>query len=125
MIWPQKLWARILRQPNEAVAPLSDKADAVQVAARTELERVLGIWTRWWERNESDGSDEQLASSVRRMDAALRTFLGQQALLRVRAASDPCGGRGRSLLAGDRLLVAFLGRRAAMAVTRKVYSNLR
>jgi len=120
----QKLWPRILLQPNHAVAPLPTKADAVQLAARTELERVLGRWTRWCEPKESGASDEHLAIAGRRVDKALRTFFGQQAVLSIRAASDPSSGGGKILLSADRLFVAFLGRRAAMAVTRKIYSNL-
>ena len=119
------LWARFLRRPSAFADSFPAGADGVRKAAISELERVMDVWSSWWTGTEHHKPDEQLAVANRCVDTALQTFFGQQALLRLRASSGASGSSGRILLTADRLFVALLGRRAAMAVTRKVYSHLR
>jgi hypothetical protein len=104
------------------VGPPLDRVDGIQLTA-IELERVLGVWTRLVQ-SEGDESDEQRAVVGRRVEKELQTYFGRDALRRVQATHGDCGGGGNMLLAADRLFVAFLGTRAAMAVTRKLHSNL-
>jgi hypothetical protein len=122
MTWLARLWGRLQRP--RTVDPLLERVDGIQLTA-TELERVLGVWTRLVksEGDESDESDEQRAVVGQRVEKELQTYFGQGALQRVQATLGSSGG-GNILLAADRLFVAFLGTRAAMAVTRKLYSNL-
>jgi hypothetical protein len=119
------MWARFLRRPAAATNSRPAGADAVRLAAISELERVMDVWSCWWTGTENHKSDEQLAVASRHVDTALQTFFGQEALLRLRASSNLSGSSGTILLTADRLFVALIGRRAAMAVTRKVYSHLR
>lgn len=124
MTWLDRFWAR--RQTSVLPAPVPEQPDDVPLTSTAELERLLGVWTRWWTRSRNDESDEQLALVGQRVEAELLRFFGQDALQRVQVA---CGGAsdggGTIRLAADRLFVAFLGTRAAMALTRKLYSNLR
>ena len=119
------VWARFLRRPAAATNLRPAGADAVRSAAISELERVMDVWSCWWTGTENHKPDEQLAVASRHVDTALQTFFGQQALRDLRASSGISGSSGTILLAADRLFVTLLGRRAAMAVTRKVYSHLR
>ena len=119
------LWARILRRPSAAADSRPAGADSVRTAAMSELERVMDVWSGWWTGAEHPKPDERLAVASRHVDTALQTFFGEEALLRLRASSKLSGSTGTILLSADRLFVALLGRRAAMAVTRKVYSHLR
>jgi hypothetical protein len=84
---------------------------------------MLDVWTRWGKRTEGNESDEQLAVVCGRVETELERFFGQDGLQHVQSASCK-SGNATILLAADRLFVAFLGRRAAMAVTRKLYSDL-
>ncbi len=118
----KKIWERLRPgdspciEPSTAEVP-SDPAHMVNLA---EMERALDGWTRHWAPRERDQPDAQLAAMSRRAETDLRIFFGQDALQLVRsAAGQP--GKGPLLLAADRLFVNFLGRRAAMAVTRKLY----
>ena len=120
-----KLWTRFLRRQSPAADSLPAGDDSVRSAAISELERVMDVWSSWWTGTESQKPDEQLAVASRHVDTALQTFFGEQALLRLRAAPGQPSSAGTILLAADRLFVALLGRRAAMAVTRKVYSDLK
>jgi hypothetical protein len=83
---------------------------------------MLNVWTRWGTRDEPNESDEELAVVGGRVETELRRFFGQDALQHVRSTSRKSGS-GTVLFDADRLFVAFLGRRAAMAVTRKLYSD--
>jgi len=123
MRWLHRLRAR-LRRASAEPAPLPDEPDT-PLTPVAELERVLGVWTRWWMRGQGDEPDEQLALAGERAEAELQRFFGQRALQRVQAACSASSDGGTMLLAADRLFVAFLGTRAAMALTRKLYSNLR
>jgi hypothetical protein len=122
MTWLARLWGRLLQRPHPMELP-PVPVDGIQLTA-AELERVMGVWTRWWAQSEGDESDEQLAVMGRRVEKELQTYFGQDTWQRVQATKGN-GGGGTILLAADQLFVAFLGTRAAMAVTRKLYSNLR
>ena len=119
MTWWARLWGRLRLRP---VAPHLEPVGGIRLTA-TELERVLSVWTRLVQ-SERDESDEQLAVVSRRVEKEVQTYFGQDALQRVQATRGKSGGGGNILLAADRLFVAFLGTRAAMAVTRKLHSNL-
>ena len=119
MTWLARLWGRLQSRP---VDPPLEPVDGIQLTA-TELERVLGVWTRLVQ-SERDESDEQLAVVGQRVEKELQTYFGQDTLQRVQATRGNSGSGGNILLAADRLFVAFLGTRAAMAVTRKLQSNL-
>ncbi len=121
MIRFARLWERRRRRPCPAELP-SERLDGILLTP-AELERVLGVWTRLVQ-NEGDEFDEQLAVMGRRVEKELQTYFGQDTLQRVQANPGVSGGGGTMLLAADRLFVAFLGTRAAMAVTRKLYFNL-
>jgi hypothetical protein len=120
------LWVRLRRrQISAGTEPASESPDAAPLTSAAELERVLGAWVRWWTRSRADESDQDLVQAGQRVEAELVRFFGQDTLQRVQGAC--CGaspGGGTIFLTADRLFVAFLGTRAAMAVTRKVYSNL-
>lgn len=118
------LWTRFWRRPSAAADSCPAGDDGIRSAAISELERVMDVWSCWWTGTEHH-PDERLAVASRRVDTALQTFFGRQALLRLRASPGPSGSGGTILLVADRLFVALLGRRAAMAVSRKVYSDLR
>jgi hypothetical protein len=119
----KNLWKRVRPSDSTEIAPptgevLPDPAHLTNIA---ELERALDGWTRHWAPGEREQPDAQLSAMSRRAETELRTFFGQDALQLVRStAGQP--GKGPLLLAADRLFVNFLGRRAAMAVTRKLYS---
>jgi hypothetical protein len=124
MTWLRRPW--VLLRKSAAPAPLPEQVDAVRVEPPAELERLLGVWTRWWAPSGNDESDDELAQVRRRAEAELRRFFGQDTLHRVQGDyGGESRGKGTVLLAADRLFVAFLGTRAAMAVTRKLYSNLK
>ncbi len=116
-----RLWAKLPRRLRSVELP-PEPVNGIQLTA-AELERALGVWTRLV-RSESDESDKQLAVVRRRVEKELQTYFGQDTLERVRANRRDRGSGENILLAADRLFVAFLGTRAAMAVTRKLYSNL-
>jgi hypothetical protein len=115
--WLAKLLLR--RRPVE-VPP--EPVDDIQLTA-AKLERALGVWTRLLQ-SEGDESDEQLAVVGPRVEKELQTYFGQDTVQRFQATRGDSGSGGNILLAADRLFVAFLGTRAAMALTRKLYSNL-
>jgi hypothetical protein len=115
------LWARLLRRPLPVELP-PEPVDGIPLTA-AELERALGVWTRLV-RSEGDESDKPLAVVGPRVEKELQTYFGQDTLQLVRATRRDSGSGENILLAADRLFVAFLGTRAAMAVTRKLYSNL-
>jgi hypothetical protein len=121
MIRLPRLWGRQRRRPRPVELP-SERVDGI-LLTDAELERVLGVWTRSVQ-NEGGESDEQLAVVGRRVQKELQTYFGQDTLQRVQATLGNSGGGGSILLAADRLFVAFLGTRAAMAITRKLYFNL-
>lgn len=132
MIPLRSLWARLRRRRGIAPRdrrvdpPAPDHSEPLELrsfAEFAELERALDVWTRWWTRAEGDEPDEQLAVVGHRLETELQKFFGQETSERVQKAFAEYG-RGTTLLAADRLFVAFLGRRAAMAVTRKIYSDL-
>lgn len=126
MTWMQRLRARLeQRRATAAPAPLPDEPDGVTLTSPAELERLLTVWTRRWTRSRGKESDAQWGVARARVEAELRRFFGQGTLQRVQGACRGApGGGGSLLLAADRLFVAFLGTRATMAVTRKLYSNL-
>jgi hypothetical protein len=121
MTWWGRQWGMLLQRSRPVDPPL-ERVDGIQLTA-TELERVLGIWTRLVQ-SKGNESDEQRAVLERRVEQELQTYFGQDTLQRVRAICGDSGSGGTMLLAADRLFVVFLGTRAAMAVTRKLYSDL-
>jgi len=126
MTWLHRVWVRLRRRPTSALAaPAPEQPDAGPLTSPAELERVLGVWTRWWTRGQCEEFDEQLALAGQRVEGELLRFFGQDALQRVQGACGASSGSGTILLTADRWFVAFLGTRAAMAVTRKLYSNFR
>lgn len=121
----RSLLTRLLRRPSSAAVPPKrvSLSDPLDLAGFAQLERTLDVWTRWGKRGEPAESDEKLAVVDPRVAAELQKFFGQNGLRHVESASCKSGS-GTILFAADRLFVAFLGRRAAMAVTRKLYSDL-
>ena len=88
--WLARLWGR-LQRPRPVDPPL-ERVDGIQLTA-TELERVLGVWTRLVQ-SEGDESDEQRAVVGRRVEKELQTYFGQDALQRVQAIRGNSGGGG-------------------------------
>ncbi len=121
----RSLWARPARRPAVPVVPPrhGSPSEPPELAGLAQLERMLDVWTRWGKGGEPNESDEQLAVVGPRVAMEMQKFFGQNGLRHVESASGKSGG-GAILFAADRLFVAFLGRRAAMAVTRKLYSDL-
>lgn len=69
----------------------------------------------------TSGADS-LAGAGKRVEAEVQRFFGAEALRGVQSAAS-ASGSGTIVFAADRLLVTFLGRSAAMAITRKLYSD--
>ena len=114
-------WKRLRRL--DADTPGHEAPSQPAFTAFTEIDRALEAWTRWWTRSEGDERDDQLIAVRRRAEKEVQKFFGKKMLRSVQLAG-PRTREADLLLAADRLFVIFLGRRAAMAVTRKVYSNL-
>lgn len=92
-------------------------------SALAELERSLDVWTMRETEREVPGPSKELAVVGQRVEAELGRFFGRDALRHIQPnAGETINGTG--ILFADRLFVAFLGRSAAMAVTRKLYSRL-
>ena len=119
----RSLWPRLAGRPSVAAVPPNHDSlsEPLDLAGLAELERKLATWTRWGKLGEP--TDEQLAVVVRRVATEMVRFFGQKGWRHVEPASGK-SGKGTIPFAADRLFVAFLGRRAAMAVTRKLYSDL-
>jgi hypothetical protein len=117
---------RLLRRSSiaDAEAPLSNETlQPIASAALAELERSLDIWMVRGREREAREPSKELAVDGQRVEAEVGRFFGREALQHVQSsASEPVNGTG--ILFADRLFVAFLGRSAAMAVTRKLYSRL-
>ena len=78
-----------------------------------DLERKLDVLT---------GGGSPQAKIGKRAEAEVQRFFGEEALRRMQAATAT-SETGTIVFAADRLLVTFLGRSAAMAITRKLYSD--
>jgi hypothetical protein len=86
------------------------------------MENTLNQWIDWWRGAGEKESGERVAA--RRAENELEHYFGSRALAHLKAAT--AGSDERSIVfAADRLFEAFLGKRAAMALTRRLYSNLR
>ncbi len=118
--WP------FLRRPSAAKEepPLSgEPLPPIASAALADLKRSLDLWTVLARERETREPSKELAVVGQRVEGEVRRFFGREALRRIQpSAGEPVNGTG--ILFADRLFVAFLGRRAAMAVTRKLYSRL-
>lgn len=117
-------WRRPRRPAGgKEVAPLSDELlRPIASSALADLERNLDIWVRERKREGLEPSKE-LAIVGQRVEKELQRFFGHEVLQRISSTAGE-SVNGRDILFADRLFVAFLGRSAAMAVTRKLYSRL-
>ncbi len=117
MKWLHNLRPRSWRQPilisGHPVSPSEDLMEPLELSALAELERKLDILT-------GEGSSQ--AALGKRAEAEVERFFGDAALHDMQSAATGSGD-ATIVLAADRLLVTFLGRRAAMAITRKLYSG--
>lgn len=120
----RKLWVRLRRRSTDCVEQQTPDRlpEPLEQTALAGLESTLDLWTRWAKRSEPNEVDPQLAAASLRAEKELRRFFGLRALRVVQSRSGESGG-GTIVFNADRLFVAYLGRRAAMAVTRKLYSN--
>jgi len=121
----RKLWASVRRQATSDVERrtpdrLPEPLDQTVLAG---LESKLDLWTRWAEGSERKEPDTELATASLRAEKELRRLFGARALQAVQSGSEEFGS-GNTVFRADRLFVAFLGRRAAMAITRKLSSKL-
>jgi hypothetical protein len=117
----RKLWNSVRHQSTTDVGRLTPDSlpETPEQRALAGLEGKLDVWTRWAKRSERDEPDRELAAASLRAEKELRRFLGAHALKTVQSWSgESCSGN--IVFMADRLFVAFLGRRAAMAITRKV-----
>jgi hypothetical protein len=121
----QNLWSRLHGGSQPTLDPIPGiqciQDDPVHLKTPSEFEHALDEWTRQWGPGNRDQADEQLAAMNRRAETELQRYFGDDALRLVQSAAGK-PGNGPLLLAADRLFINFLGRRAAMAVTRKLYS---
>jgi hypothetical protein len=85
------------------------------------LENTLNEWVEWWNSSGSEKSNERLHAAAQRAEKELEQYFGPGALEQLKSSTS---GDGRLIFEADGLIEAFLGKRAAMAVTRKLYSNL-
>jgi hypothetical protein len=122
----RKLWASVRRQAtNDVERRTPDKLpEPLAQTVLTGLEGKLDVWTRWAKRSERNALDIELAAASLRAERELQRFFGPRALRSVQSRSGESGS-GTTVFTADRLFVAFLGRRAAMAITRKLSSNLK
>jgi hypothetical protein len=114
--WLRELLARPSRRPIvTATDQLSTHyvPEAVELSALAGLERRLDVLTRGGSAGDSVG---------KRAEVEVQRFFGREALQGILSASGN-SGNGATVFAADRLLVTFLGRRAAMAITRKLYAD--
>jgi hypothetical protein len=121
---PRDFWRLLRRPPRTEKTPVSDELlQPIVSSALAELERSLDIWTMRKTEREVPEPSKELAVVGQRVEAELGRFFGRDALRHIQPnASESINGTG--ILFADRLFVAFLGRSAAMAVTRKLYSRL-
>jgi hypothetical protein len=123
-----KMLGAFWRRPRPAgakeVAPLSDELlRPIALSALADLERNLDIWAARERKRDGSEPSKELAVVGQRVEKELQRFFGHEVLQRLSStAGESVNGRG--ILFADRLFVAFLGRSAAMAVTRKLYSRL-
>jgi len=118
-------WPFLLRRSAaKEEAPLSGgPLPPIASAALADLKRSLDMWTVLARERETREPSKELAIVGPRVEEELRRFFGRKALQRIQSsAGEPVDGT--VILSADRLFVAFLGRSAAMAITRKLYSRL-
>ncbi len=116
MKWLHDLLGRQARRPA-LVAPDSSPPESspepLELSALADLERKLDVLTR--------GGSPQ-TNIGKRAEAEVQRFFGGEALRGMQSAASTSED-GTIVFAADRLLVTFLGRSAAMAITRKLYSD--
>jgi hypothetical protein len=117
-------WRLLCPSAAEDETPVSDELlRPIASAALADLERNLDIWAMQGREREQREPSKELAVVGQRVEKELRRFFGRKALRYIQSSAGESVD-GTAILFADRLFVAFLGRRAAMAVTRKLYSRL-
>jgi hypothetical protein len=111
--WLRDLLTRPSRRPAPDSSPPESLTELLELSALADLERKLDVLTR--------GGSPQ-AKIGKRAEAEVKRFFGGEALRGIQSAAST-SGNGTTVFAADRLLVTFLGRSAAMAITRKIYSD--
>ena len=109
LTWPPRRPALVA---PESPAP-EGMTEPLELSALADLERKLDVLTR-------GGSPR--AKIGERAEVEVERFFGEEALRGIQSAAGT-SGNGTTVFAADRLLVTFLGRSAAMAITRKLYSD--
>lgn len=99
-------------------------ADYIEPPAMATMEITLEQWTEWWKCTDETKSNERLGLAVQRAESELERYFGLSVLKYVKSSTAK-SGPGREIFAADRLFEAFLGKRAAIAMTRKLFSNPR
>ena len=103
-------------------SPVESLLGPLELSAFSELERKLDILTRSNPRPAGMATDDTQAWAGKRVEAEVQRYFGSEALQGIQSTANALG-HGTIAFTADRLLVTFLGRSAAMAVTRKLYSN--
>jgi len=114
--WLHNLLTRPLRRAAMVAPDLSPPEglpEPLEVSVLADLERKLDFLTR---------AGTPQAKIGKRAEAEVQRFFGGEALRGVQSAASTYEN-GTIVFAADRLLVIFLGRSAAMAITRKLYSD--
>jgi hypothetical protein len=114
--WLRDLWTRPWRRsvltPADQFSP-ECMQEAVELSALAGLERKLDVLTRGGAAGASFGQ---------RAEVEVERFFGGEAVRGIRSAAGNSEA-DTTVFAADRLLVTFLGRSAAMAITRKLYAD--
>ena len=114
MKWLHELLTRPSRRPA-LVGPDSSAQESLQgpleLSVLADLERKLDVLTH--------GGSLQ-AKLGQRAEAEVQRFFGGEAVRGIQSTAS-ASENGTTVFAADRLLVTFLGRSAAMAITRKLY----
>ncbi len=122
----RNLWgrARALYRSEAAgdLPPSENLRELIATAAFADLEQRLEVWARWGTPRESHEPSKEFAIVSQRVEEELQRIFGQEALRGIQSTCQ--SSNGTIVFAADRLFVEFLGRSAAMAVTRKLYSRL-
>lgn len=102
--------------------PCDNSADPLAQSALADLERSLEVLIGGGEQRSCEKMRDKQIEVGKRIEADLRRFFGEK-IWQGMPSGTASSGSGAMVLAADRLFVAFLGRSAGMAITRKLYSD--
>jgi hypothetical protein len=111
--WLHDLLTRPSRRPAAYPSLPESLTEPLELSALADLERKLDVLT---------GGGSPQTRIGKRAEAEVQRFFGGEALRGMQCAAST-SENGTIVFAADRLLVTFLGRSAAMAITRKLYSD--